>query len=32
MGFISIIFNLERFAIVGERAKSYVGRANITGG
>jgi hypothetical protein len=27
-----IISNLERFAITGERAKSYVGRADVVGG
>ena len=32
MGFILIISYLERFAIIGERAKSYVGRANIVDG
>jgi hypothetical protein len=32
MGFISIIFDLERFAIAGERAESYVRRADVIGG
>jgi hypothetical protein len=27
-----IISNLERFAIAGKRAKSYVGRADVAGG
>ena len=31
MGFILIIFNLKKFAIAGERAKSYIRRANIVG-
>ena len=31
MGFILIISNLERFAIVEERAESYVWRANVAG-
>ena len=26
-----VISNLERFAIIGERAKSYVGRADVVG-
>ena len=31
MGFILIIFNLERFAIAGEHAKSYIRRADMIG-
>ena len=31
IGFILIISNLERFAIIGKRAKSYIKRANIIG-
>ena len=31
MGFILIISNLKRFTIVEERAKSYIGRANVVG-
>jgi hypothetical protein len=31
MGFILIISNLERFAIAGERAESYFGRADVVG-
>jgi len=31
LGFILIISNLKRFTIIRERAKSYIGRANIVG-
>ena len=32
IGFVLIISNLERFAIVGKRAKSYIKRADMAGG
>ena len=32
IGFVLIISNLKRFAIAGECAKSYIRRADVTGG